>query len=114
MECMWKNAKTPKTQNYTQNVQDDTFAVDAKVMWFKAIVLCEDESCLSNAAKIHSRCAVVLLKNHDPKLYSFFGLRSVQATRNTVLQHVKYKSVSQHSRSLDPETVLSEALFVTT
>lgn len=47
---------------------DDAFAIDAdvftwfellyllNVMWCKATVLCGDESCLSNTAKIHSVC----------------------------------------------------------
>lgn len=61
------------------------------VMWFKAVVLCEDESCFENAAKINSPRAVLLLKHHDPKLcvLFFFTLWSIQTPRNRALRHVE-------------------------
>lgn len=61
------------------------------VMWFKAVVLCEDESCFENAAKINSPRAVLLLKHHDPKLcvFFFFTLWSIQTPRNRALRHVE-------------------------
>lgn len=79
--CVWRRAKTQKMDKMQESIWDDTIhntrlVINLKVMqmllhglnylrnlvWFKVIVLSEDEFYLSDIAKIHSWCAVVLPK----------------------------------------------------